>query len=240
MRRRLWRLWAMGIAVVALVATTAAVPTSALAADKKGTGKGFTSIFPKEPFKNSGWAACAAPVIWHADVHALNARAQVNALDDLRTAFGLWTGAAGMTFIHGEDMVLAYDDVNAIVRPALGPALPRHLYIAFVPDERSTYMSNRIVGVATPTNVIIENSEIIGGSAAFRSDYVDYANQSESVALLLHELGNALGLGHVNVKRNVMYPIVSRTTKLGVGDMVGMKTFTRPCDRIFDSQRGIG
>lgn len=230
----------MGLILAALLGFTVVAPSQASAADKKGGGKGFVSIFPKEPFKDSGWAACASPVVWHADVHALSPRAQQNALDDLRTAFGIWSGAAGMSMIHGEDVVLAYDDINSTVRPALGPALPRHVYVAFVPDERSTYMSNRVVGVATPTNVIIENSEIIGGSAAFRADYVEYANQSESVALLLHELGHALGLGHVNVKTNVMYPIVARTMKLGIGDMAGMKTFTRPCDRVFDVQRGIG
>lgn len=234
------RVSAAVLAIAAVTTALLAVPAPASGADRKSAGKGFTSIFPKPPFQGSGWAACAAPIVWHADVHALEPRAQVNALDDLRTAFGTWAASSRMAMVHGDDIPMSYDDINSVVRPAQGPALPRNIYVAFVPDENSTYMSNRVGGVATPTKVIIENKEIIGGSAAFRADYVNYSNQAESVALFLHELGHVLGLGHVNVKTNVMYPIVTRTARLGVGDTTGMKTFTRPCDHNFDTQRGIG
>jgi len=94
------------------------------------------------------------------------------------------------------------------------------------------------VGVATPTKVISSAPEIVGGSAAFRTDYVEYASKSESRALLLHELGHALGLGHSDDKKSVLYPIVGTTPKLSAGDIAGIRAFTKNCDPSLNPQRG--
>ena len=80
--------------------------------------------------------------------------------------------------------------------------------------------------------------EIIGGSAAFRVDYIEYASKTESRALLLHELGHALGLGHSGDKKSVVYPIVSTNVKLSAGDVAGIRAFTKNCDPSLNSQRG--
>ena len=52
---------------------------------------------------------------------------------------------------------------------------------------------------------------------------------NEVTALLAHEMGHALGLGHSTDKGDVMYPIVRAATKLGPGDIAGLQSLLRPC-----------
>lgn len=220
---------AAGVLLVAVVGA----PMAATMGVRAGDGE-YVSIFTDGALKGAGWANCPTAIIWDADVSELSPKAAKFALADLEWALSTWGRAASIPVQKGAEAKLAYDNGAATVSGTPGG---RKLFIKFVQDKDSNYLSGRVVGVATPTKVIPNAPEIVGGSAAFRVDYVEYASKSESRALLLHELGHALGLGHAGDKKSVMYPIVGQTVALSKGDLAGIKAFTKNCDPALDPQR---
>ena len=208
-----------------------------MAAGSSASAKGgdYASIFSDGSLVGAGWANCPTAIIWDADVSALSPKAAKFALEDLEWALSTWAAAGGIPLQKGAEGQLTYDNSTATVAGVPGG---RKIYVKFVKDDESDYLSGRVVGVATPTKVISSAPEITGGSAAFRTDYIEYASKTEARALLLHELGHALGLGHSKDKKSVVYPIVGTTTKLSPGDIAGIRAFTKNCDPSLDSQRG--
>ena len=222
------------VALGALVVSVVAVTAPGLAAGAVPARDDYASIFSDGSLVGAGWATCPDAIVWDADVTRLSARAGKFALADLEWAIGEWAKAAGLAVRRGAVGQLTYDNSSAVVT---GPGGGRKLFVKFVPDKDSTYLSGRVVGVATPTKVIPQAPEITGGSAAFRSDYVEYASKSESRALLLHEIGHALGLGHAKAKSSVMYPIVATNMTLSPGDIAGIRAFVKGCDPSLDPMR---
>ena len=221
------------VGAVALAAVTAPLAVSSGAAAKGGGD--YASIFTDGSLVGAGWAGCPTAIIWDADVSALSPKAAKFALEDLEWAISTWAAAGGIAARKGAEGQLTYDNTSATVAGVPGG---RKIFVKFVKDEESDYLSGRVVGVATPTRVIPSAPEITGGSAAFRTDYVEFASKTEARALLLHELGHAFGLGHSKDKKSVVYPIVGTTTKLSPGDIAGIRAFTKTCDPSLDPQRG--
>lgn len=224
-----------GLARCLVVATAATVLVGAVSVAPAAARNDYASIFSDGSMVGAGWATCPTAIVWDADVSALSPKAAKFALEDLEWALGTWAAAGGIAVQKGAEGQLTYDNASATVKGVPGG---RKIFVKFVKDAESDYLSGRVVGVATPTQVISSAPEIIGGSAAFRVDYIEYASKTESRALLLHELGHALGLGHSTDKKSVVYPIVSTKTKLSAGDIAGIRAFTKNCDPALNPQRG--
>ena len=223
------------LARVLLVGAAATVLVGAVSVAPAAARNDYASIFSDGSMVGAGWATCPTAIVWDADVSALSPKAAKFALDDLEWALGTWASAGGIAVQKGAEGQLTYDNASATVKGVPGG---RKIFVKFVKDDESDYLSGRVVGVATPTQVISSAPEIIGGSAAFRVDYIEYASKTESRALLLHELGHALGLGHSTDKKSVVYPIVSTKTKLSPSDIAGIRAFTKNCDPSLNPQRG--
>ena len=188
-----------------------------------------------EPFTSTGvlagtgWAECTDPVVWSVDTTNLDRRSSKKVLDALDVSFRVWSGLSGLRFARGEDTALNFVDDTSIVVPRDGEAQRRHIYIDFVPDADSKLLSGGVVGLAAPNQYDLTNREIIGGWAAFRSDYVNTATYANNRALFLHELGHVLGLAHSSDAHNSMYALLHGADLPGSGDVLGLWTLLRPC-----------
>ena len=206
-------------------------------AHASSTDGGYTSIYPSGVYSNAGWAGCPTPIVWFIDTHALKTKTARKVLADTTWALKTWGNAIGTSTTFGGTETLSFDNAQTITSPPVGTQGGRRIYIQFVKDTESNYLSGRIMGAASPTKVIPTNAEITGGSAVFRADYFEYATKTESRALLLHELGHVFGLGHSSDQTSVMNPLVSRTLKLNANDLEGINVIKKSCDPALESQR---
>lgn len=205
------------------VSTAAA--TQAAAAD-------YASIFKADnaALANSGWATCTAPIVWTVDSHELTDAETAEQVENLQWAFDQWSQVSGLTFQFEGQLAVSYDDAAFTMKPADGSTLAsRHVYLDFVRATESTRLGGGTVGLASPSQVLSAQKEIVGGEAVFRVDHVKSAGTREVKSLYLHELGHVLGLAHANETANIMYPIVTDHVALGSGDVNGVKVMTKPC-----------
>ena len=93
---------------------------------------------------------------------------------------------------------------------------------------------NRILGLSVPINT---TSFAIKGSVVLLNDKLgsplgDY-NKEQMIAVIAHEIGHAIGLGHTSKDANLMYfNVVEKRDRLGFDDIAGV-TYLYPSDSVF-------
>lgn len=205
-------------AVTSATTSLAQAPLSAAAAD-------FSSIFAENDptLDGAGWALCGSPITWDVDLGTLDQAAGERAVADLQWAFAQWAQVSNLSFAYSGATTLSYDDATFSLTRADGQATAdRHIDIAFLADAVTARMGGQTVGLGSPSKVVPTTKEIVGGTAVFRADHAQSADQSQTRSLYLHELGHVLGLAHAHDASNVMYPVVGDKVALGPGDVNGV------------------
>ena len=176
-----------------------------------------------------GWALCTTPITYSIDSRTLPAKYRAEASADVDWALGWWGTVTGLTFARVPDVPTSVDRATSVIAPEDGVERERHIYIRFTPDEDVASLAGNVVGLGGPTRLYMRSRELVGGALNLSTAYAKTASQSELRALMLHELGHVIGLGHSKDPRNIMYPIVSENNWLGPGDMIGATVLDRPC-----------
>lgn len=214
----------------ALPAALAAAMALVISAAPASAETSFTSIFSgTDPrFEGAGWAACSSAITWGVDASALSPRKAREQVANLQWAMGAWAEVTGLTFEFAGTSDLTFDEPSFALRGDTGPS-ERHIRISFVPDRESTRLTATEVGLASPSTVLASRNEITSGTAVFNADYIADAPQKRARALILHEIGHVLGLGHTDDVKQVMAPDVNGLLTLGPGDIEGVRSLLKPC-----------
>ncbi len=225
-RRTLASMVVTGLVVV-FAPFASAAPESIPAAPADASG--WTPFFDSGSLKDSAWSNCADPIVLTVDPRALPKAQQKSAKDAFAASVKNWAQQSGIKFTFGGVTPVNYNDTTNLITPVDGVDRARHMYITVLTNAESTYLTDRVVGFAMPTQVLPGNKEIIRAEGAFRTDDVASGSKGQRVAVFMHELGHALGLGHSTSKGDIMYPIVDDRTTLGPGDIAGIQALMRPC-----------
>ena len=138
------------------------------------------------------------------------------------------TGAAPSIFAGRTRM--SFDERSFTLRARSGERAPeRHIAISYLLQREYRTLNDTIVGMASPTLVWRDRREITSATAVFSRDYAVDASSRESRALLLHELGHALGLGHSKDAGHVMHEFVQTRTSLTAADIAGVQSLVTSC-----------
>ena len=220
-------------AVVVAACTTISVLSSApsSAAAQQDDDGGWMPFYESGPFSGAGWASCPAPIT--VSLSYTVPRLPKRVVDKwvkagIRTLL-VWMRETGLVFDDGGVVPVTYDPQTGVLSPTDGVEHQRHIYLSIVPKAATAALTDRVVGLGAPTEFDVANREITQAQVTFELEYVRRASVGELTALLTHEFGHALGLGHSTAKVDVMYPIVTSARDLGPGDVAGIRTITRPC-----------
>ncbi len=214
-----------------------AVAPAAQAAPSAASNASYTSIFAQEgtDFAGTGWEACGAPITWSVDASALGPKAAQIRIADLQWALRQWADVSGLTFEYAGTDSFTLDQKDASLRSTSAGQKSRHVSFAFLEDESTSLLSSTQVGIGSPMAQRVTTSDghtttsIVSGSAIFSVDFLADASRKQARALLLHEIGHVMGLGHTDDDSQVMHPILESEVTLGAGDITGVQALTGTC-----------
>lgn len=156
-----------------------------------------------------GWSQCVVP-------YRLNdAEAAPGAAGDVADALAQITTATGIQF----ELVGATDSI-----PQLGAA-HSPVVIAWATPSQTSIITERMSGVGGPDRL---GTQYVGGAVVINADFnasyaPGFASGASRGALLLHELGHLVGLGHTEDQTQVMYQgATTAPGRYGAGDLAGL------------------
>jgi hypothetical protein len=227
-RGRATRAVAVGVLALGLAFIVAMSSPSGIAAPAASANQ-WTPFFTSGSLAGSGWANCPDPIVLTVDPRQLPPAEVDSAKAAFRTSVENWSMQSGLNFAYGGVLPVNYDDATGSVTPVDGVDRPRHVYVTLLTDEQSQFLSPNVVGFAMPTLIWADKKEITEAQAGFRIDYVISTGSNKRIAVFMHELGHALGLGHSGSPADIMYEYVEDQVTLGPGDIAGIQALTRPC-----------
>ncbi len=179
----------------------------------------------------SGWVQRWNPC---APVHyRVNLSLEPGALPAVQAAVAALSKGTGITFV--------YDGTTSAIPEAAKWNQPAPLLIAFAHPGGQTYGSSYLAGgnqlgeggfqsQFSTINGRISTYKIINGYAVIDANGYNRADAHVRTAVLLHELGHAVGLNHAHLTSEVMYPSVSDAGPdyYSAGDLAGLAAVGRP------------
>jgi len=165
------------------------------------------------------------------------AHAPKGALADVKSAVGRVSRATGLTFVYdGSTKQIPQRSYATKLDPT--KATPT-IVVAWAAPGRGTGHSNllasdpREVGVggyraySWSRGSAVHRLRILAGFAVLSTKSNDlkggFGTGPNRGGLLLHELGHAVGLGHVHDKLQIMYPVLTKYASYGKGDLAGLR-----------------
>jgi hypothetical protein len=179
----------------------------------------------------SGWVQRWNPC---APVHyRVNLSAEPGGLPAVQAAVAALAKGTGITFV--------YDGTTTFIPQTGAWSQPAPLIIAFAHPGGQTYGSSYLAGASQlgeggfqsqyrSVDGSITSYRIIKGYAVIDADGYNRADAHVRTAVLLHELGHAVGLNHAAFMSEVMYPSVSNAgpNYYSAGDLAGLAKVGRP------------
>ena len=234
MRARVRVLAALALVVGLMV--PAAQPADAAAASSALRGNsGHFKLHRMSDGSIIRWDPCKT-IVWRFNPR----QAPRGALKDVKTAFAKIAKVSGLRFRYG-------GTTSKVPRSSYGMRGPSsfgrlHLVVAWAqPGTGPGHSDLANDGVAGRGGFVYTYSYASGGKMhpEIQTGYVVLSTRykwlpagfadgkSRRGGLLLHEIGHAVGLDHVNDTKMIMNPMLTRWNSLGAGDVVGLKKVGR-------------